>query len=367
MSLDLDRPARRSRRARRERRARRRAVVAVVMALVMLGVLAGGAVWLGRAVFGGGDSSSGDDFAGAGTGSVSVVVERGDTASEIARTLQNAGVVKTAKAFVAAARTSPESASIQPGSYQLRKQMSAADALALLLDPASRQTAGVTIREGLRLDETLDELVKRTGIPLADYRRALANPAAIGLPSYAKGKAEGFLFPATYEIDPGTSATAVLRKMTARFEEAAEATNIASSGKPYDVVIIASIVEAEARAPGDYGKVARVIYNRLQGIGDTGGRLEMDSTVNYILKADKLILDKNDLNKDSPYNTRKNAGLPPGPIGSPGELALRAAAAPPAGDWVYFVTVDKTGLTKFTGDYDQFLKWKAEAKANGVA
>jgi UPF0755 protein len=93
----------------------------------------------------------------------------------------------------------------------------------------------------------------------------------------------------------------------------------------------------------------------------------MDSTVNYLLKADKVILNKKDLDVDSRYNTRKYPGLPPGPIGSPGEEALRAAASPPAGDWIFFVTVDKTGLTRFTADYDQFIAWKQEAKRNGVA
>jgi UPF0755 protein len=371
MSVGVESPRRRNRRRAEIRKAKRRARVAVVVSLaVLLGTVAG--VYLLARSFlglGGGGGGSGDDYAGPGRDAVVVVVERGDTASQIGRTLQKAGVVKTAKAFVAAARAEPDAEKIQPGSYQLRREMRASEALALLLSPEARVQARVTVREGLRLDETLKLLSERTGVPVAEFQQVLLAPASIGLPADAQRNAEGFLFPATYDFPPDADAKAILTMMTERFAEAAEQAGLkATSGYTVrQIVIIASIVEAEARHDEDFGKVARVVHNRLQGKGDTGGRLEMDSTVNYILRADKVILNKKDLDADSPYNTRKYAGLPPGPINSPGVRALQAAMAPPPGDWVYFVTVDRSGLTKFTGDYDQFLKWKAEARRNGVA
>jgi UPF0755 protein len=129
----------------------------------------------------------------------------------------------------------------------------------------------------------------------------------------------------------------------------------------YEIVIIASLVEAEARDAEDFGKVARVVYNRL----DQGMALQFDSTVNYALNADKEIVSNQDLGVDSPYNTYKNQGLPPGPIDSPGLAALQAAVNPTPGNWLYFVTTNpKTGETKFTDSYAQFLKYKDELKSN---
>ncbi len=130
---------------------------------------------------------------------------------------------------------------------------------------------------------------------------------------------------------------------------------------PEEIVIIASLVEAEARLPEDFGKVARVVYNRLE----QGMPLQFDSTVNYALKADKEIVTYEDLGADSPYNTYKNTGLPPAPINSPGLAAMTAAVNPTEGDWLYFVTTDpEKGTTKFTGDYDEFLRFKDELKSN---
>src|SRR5262249_29410893 len=205
-----------------------------------------------------------------------------------------------------------------------------------------------------------------TRIPLAQLRAAAADGKAIGLPAWAHGNAEGFLFPAKYDIDPGSDATRVLAAMVHRFDQAVSDTGLTERAKavrltPYQVLIVASIVQAEGRTK-DFPKIARSILNRL----DKGMRLQLNSTVNYVLKNNKTNLSTADIAVQSPYNTYLVNGLPPGPIDSPGEDAINAVLAPAAGPWLYWVTVDPaTGETKFTASYAEFLQFKAELKANG--
>ena len=348
---------------RRTRVRRRRALVSVVvLLLVLVAVVAGGAFLVGK-VFGGAA-----DWSGEGTGSVTVTVEPGDTATQIGATLADAGVVASTEAFVSAARADDRSLGIQPGSYDMREHMSAQAALDRLLDPSARIQTSVTIPEGLRLGQVVDRLVEETGLPRADFDKALKQPQRLGLPPYADGDAEGFLFPATYTFDPGTSALQILRTMVQRFDQAARDVDLVRQARavnlsPRQAVIVASLVQAEV-AERDFGKAARVVYNRL----NQDMPLQFDSTVNYALGSDDLTLDSDQLSVDSPYNTYTHTGLPPGPINSPGEAALRAALNPPAGDWVYFIaTAPGSDVTRFTADYNQFLQWKDEfyAAVNG--
>ena len=362
MSLQTDEP--RARKRSIETRERQRSAVAVIVALLMLGGVGYGAYTFGKDLLPGTTASS-EDFQGEGSGDAVVVIEKGDTTAVIARTLERAGVVASSAAFLDEARARSEDAeAIQPGQYGLRKRMSAAAALDLLLAPESRLVNKVTVPEGMRLADALKLVAKQSGRPLAEYKKAAKNTKALGLPSYADGRLEGFLFPATYEIEPDTSAAEVLKMMVSRFKQAAKGAGIESGNRysPYQLVVIASLVEAEAGRAEDFGKVARVVYNRL----DKGMLLQFDSTVNYALDARKVKVTEADLEVDSPYNTYRELGLPPGPIGSPGDAALKAARTPPKGKWLYFVTTDlKTGETKFTDDYDTFLRYKAELKRNG--
>jgi UPF0755 protein len=301
------------------------------------------------------------DYAGPGTGSVTVQVKPGDSASTIATTLADADVVASAAAFIDAANADPASRGLQPGYFTLRTQMSAAEALGALLDPASRQQSSVTVPEGLRVDQTVALLAKATGVPRSRFEKVLQQPQGLALPSYANGDPEGFLFPATYQFDPGAGAKQILGAMVQRFRQAAAQVGLtakaaASGQSPRDVVIIASLIQAEVHA-ADFGKAARVVLNRLAA----GMPLQFDSTVNFALNSNDLTLTQSQLGFDSPYNTYKYAGLTPGPIDAPGEAALTAALAPPAGNWLYFVTVDPaTGKTTFTADYQEFLRLKQQ-------
>ena len=338
----------------------RRSHLAPLIAGLAVVVLLAGLVWAGLSYFKGAA-----DYPGPGSGEVVVKVQPGDTATRIGDTLAAAGVVRSAKAFVGAATSDPNSSSIQPGSYKLLKQMKAYDALALLLDPSSRMTNRVVVPEGTQASKTVEIVAKATGIPAADLTAVLKQPTPLGLPDYAKGNPEGFLFPATYELEPGVSAEQALEPMVRRFDQAAATVNLSQRAQaigrtPYEVLIVASLVQAEGQ-PADFAKVSRVIYNRL----DQGMKLQLDATVNYALGRSTLKLTNQDITVDSPYNTYKVTGLPPTPINSPGEQALEAALAPAAGDWLYYVTVNPTtGETKFTASYSEFLKFKAEFQAN---
>jgi UPF0755 protein len=362
-------PARSARRGQGTRRVRGRAShrgnrVLLTVGVVIVAMVVAGLGWAAvtglRSVFAGPA-----DYEGPPGPPTEVRITPGDTATDIGGRLADAGVVASQEAFVAAARADERSTRIQPGTYRLPTRLPAADALAALLDPASRLVRRVTVPEGLRLTETINRLAEGSGIAQEEFaavvRRAAADPTTLGLPPEAPSP-EGYLFPATYDVEPDTTAEELVGSMVETFYRNADEAGLTSGRRSlHELVTIASLVEAEARRPQDRGPVARVIENRLAA----GMPLQLDSTVNYALRADKTLVTYDDLAVESAYNTYQHAGLPPGPINSPGLAAMQAAAAPPPGDWLYFVTVDPaTGLTKFTASYEEFLQFKAELKAN---
>ncbi|MDQ6874078.1 MAG: endolytic transglycosylase MltG [Actinomycetota bacterium] len=342
-----------------------RGLAALLVVLALLGTLAGGAWYGGSRLLAG--LTGTPDFAGAGVGSVLVVVKPGDTASDVARTLLRRGVVKSTKAFISAARGDARSLALQPGTYRLHKQMKASLALALLLDPAARVRSRVTLPEGLTVKASLARIAQATGIDPAQLKAAAEKPASLGLPSYAGGRLEGFLYPATYDIEPGTSATAVLQAMVTKFKAVAASTGLeARAGAQhltaYQVVILASMVEREGRIPAENPKIARVILNRLHA----GVPLGVDASVLYGLGRTSGALSVVDLARMTPYNTRKRVGLPPTPIASPGQAAIEAVLAPAAGNWLYYVLMDKAGHQFFTNDYNAFVRQKAKSQHEGL-
>jgi UPF0755 protein len=323
-------------------------VAVVVVAVVGALAFAGAGLFAGTA-----------DYKGSGHGSAVVVIKPGQSLTDIGQTLFSAGVVKSKKAFIEATKLNPDSTKVAPGTYRLALGMQASLALSALLNSSSRVTSVVVVPEGARAKQVVKVASKGTGIPQADFDSTLQQPSTLGLPAWAHQNAEGFLFPATYTFDPGVSASTVLTHMTERFNQSADDLNLVANAakihhKPYDVLIVASIIQREV-APRDYAKAARVIYNRLA----KGMNLQLDSTVAYGLGIEKLQLTSDQLAKQTPYNTYLVTGLPPTPISNPGDAALTAAMHPADGQWIYFVTVnpDKQD-TRFSSTYEQFLKDK---------
>ncbi len=327
-----------------ERRPRRRPGLAVAVLLVAVALVGGGA-WAAWGTLEPLVSrlTATDDYEGAGTGTVDVKVEAGDTGTAIGRTLEEAGVVKTTEAFVSAAAANAGMASIQPGTYRLRHEMSAASAVALLLDPASKITTRLTVPEGLRVRQVVALIGEQTPVTAADVEAALADPAAIGLPASAGGNPEGYLFPATYEVDPDETAVELLTSMVDRTKQALTELGVPPE-REHEIVVMASIAQKEARTPEDMAKVTRVLLNRIED----GMKLQLDSTVSYGTDGTTVTTTAEQRATDTPWNTYMHPGLPAGPISNPGEAALRAAVNPEPGPWMFFVTVDlSTGETRF--------------------
>ncbi|MEO8888989.1 MAG: endolytic transglycosylase MltG [Jatrophihabitantaceae bacterium] len=353
------------RRARQDRahhvRRRRNRRVLVILSLLVV-VVVGVSAWLivPKVI----DLFSPPDYSGSGSGSVSITVATGDTAADIGATLLKDGVVESTKAFTDAASGNAASQNIQPGTYTLRKHMSAKSALNLLLNPKSRNAAGdLAVTEGATTFDVLARLVQILGPgKRSAIVQALDNASALGFPlGYAPktGKitsTEGFLYPATYSIDPTGSIVADLQRMLGKFAEHDRATGFAADAAklkltPYGALIIASIAQSEARFPADMAKVARVILNRMA----IAKPLQIDATSVYGAKVLGLDPTKVVFSQiDSPYNSYTHAGLPPTPISNPGPDALDAAVHPTAGDWTYYVNGDQAGHLYFTNSATAF-------------
>jgi UPF0755 protein len=310
------------------------------------------------------------DYPGPGKGNVTITVPEGATVDQIGAILVENKVVQSEAAWSEAVDSEERATSIQPGRYSMMAEMRAIDALTLLINPGeSRVRSQFTVQEGLRLTAQVNALVKGTKIKKSSFEKALDKPKTLGLPRYAKNRPEGFLFPDTYELTGDATATSVLKQMTARFADVAADVDLEAAAErldrsPYDLVIVASIIEKEVRAEGDRAKVARVLYNRL----DEGEPLGLDSTVIYAEKLKTNTTTAKDRKSTSKYNTYRYAGLPPGPISAPGQAALDAAANPADGKWMYFVTVDfDTGETKFAvtaAEHEKYVEeWQAWCRA----
>ena len=350
-SAESTRSTRRAEGRDRQRRRRRRRVRAAIASLLALLVVGGGVVLASeplREIVA--TLTEPDDFDGPGTGEVQVLVAPGDSGRAIGETLAEAGVVKTAGAFADAAAADPDAASIQPGTYALREQMSAAAALALLLDPTSLRNYTVTIPEGFTAERALQRIAEATETSVEELTAAAADPA-VGLPPEAQGQLEGYLFPATYDFPLGVTEVQVLARMVQRTGEALDAAGVAPEQRR-TVLTTASLIQAEAGNAEDMGRVSRVIANRLA----QGRPLQFDTTVNYATGKGGITTTEEDRATDSLYNTYLYPGLPAGPINNPGDDAISAALAPVEGPWLFFVVVDPdTGETRFAETEQEHL------------
>ncbi|MCM4079110.1 endolytic transglycosylase MltG [Paractinoplanes hotanensis] len=358
--------------------------IAFVMAFVLLAALGGG-VYFGYNKVKGFFTAA--DYDGAGGEAIQVTIEKNATLTDIGNTLVESDVVKSTKAFVNAADENPKGKNIQSGTYNLKKQMSAESAVTLLLDPKTRVTRGVTLREGLTMMQTFDLLSKATKIPYDDFVEAAKDPIELGVPDFwfnrrdnkpAKKTVEGFLYPDTYEFDPKLDAKGVLEVMIAKFLDTTTELgfvdtvqkNLAVS--PFEALIVASLAQAESGADPDTPKIARVAYNRTYK-QKPAMPLQFDVTANYWLQLKGSAakhsgqLSKAELNDPkNPYNSVSQAGLTPGPIDNPGRKALEAAMKPATGPWLFFVAVDNKGNSAFAVTDAQHEANIDKACANGI-
>ncbi len=294
--------------------------------------------------------------------SVTITIPAGATTKSIAAQLAKAGVVASERRFINSVSDANAGAKLEAGTYGLTTGMPDDVVIdALVAGPVEKATK-VTIPEGFTDKQIAARLQKQAGIPASEFLALSergASQFATGRPYLAKaygGSLQGYLFPKTYMIKDGATASDVIQMMLDQFDKEIAAVDLSyarSRGLDLnDVVTAASIVEREAKIGRDRPRVASVIYNRLK----LGMKLQMCSTVQYILGTDRFRLTGTDIATPSPYNTYLHAGLPPGPIANPGLRALEAAAHPADTKYIYFVLTGKDGSLTFASDYAGFEK-----------
>jgi UPF0755 protein len=344
-------------RNRRDRRDRPRRRLTWLWVLLSVFVLIGGgvtAVWVNyepqiRHVLGWVEPN---DYTGTGTGKVVVTIKNGEIGSDVADTLAKAGVTKTSAAFYSLLLKQSPQVDFQPGSYQLKKQMSAKSALAALEDPKSKVSTQVVLPEGITVKgviQKLGALSESTGVTAAQLTAAAADYKSFGLPADAPSL-EGYLFPATYSIDPGETAHQILQTfVTEMFKHLdADGVPVADRNK---ILTLAALTQKEGGSTADFYKVARVWDNRIA----QGMNLQSDATVAYGDGSTSISTTAAQrADKSNPYNTYANPGLPIGPISNPGDAAIDATLHPAAGSWLFFVVVNcSTGETAFSDTFAQ--------------
>ena len=307
------------------------------------------------------DSFTGVDFAGSGHGSVILQIEPGDDGAEVAIELVDLGVVKTYRKIYQL--IIEREYVFYPGTYNLKLEMSSTAALDALSDASNRVSNRVTIREGLRINQVLKALSSATQTAFADLQSAAQNLEAIGVPA-TEVSAEGWLFPATYEFDPGISATEMLKTMVRRTIVELDKFGVAKADR-HRVLTLAALIQKEARLEPDFYKVSRVFLNRIE----RGMLLQSDATVSYGVGGNTVSTSAADRADRNGYNTYVFAGLPIGPIGAPGSVAIDAALHPAKGDWIFFCTVNlETGETMFSTTYSEHQAavriWQAWMREN---
>ena len=351
------------------RKRRGRSIPGCLAALVALALIAGGAyvaVTKG-AEFIRDQFSTAADYPGPGRGKVTFEVESGDTVGQIGRNLKAKGVVQSVDAFIEA---SNGESGIQVGYYQLKKEMRAADAFEILSNPANIIKTTVTIPEGIAgLGDRGDRWLQARTSRRRPSRRCWRTPRRSGCPTTPAATPRATCSPRPTTSAPTTSPSTCSPRWSTAGSQAADDAGLEEAAEamgytPHEMMTIASMIEAEGR--GDYrAKIARVIYNRLEiDPNPSAGFLQIDATVNYALgRPGPAVLTTEEIDSvaDSPYNTYRQKGLPPGPIEAPGEDSIEAALNPEDGPWFFYVTTNlETGETKFTDSYDEFLAFKGE-------
>lgn len=332
----------------------KRILISLLVTVLLLGGLAAGGAYL-WSQYGAQISLmmgwTSNDYEGEGTGETIIVITEGEIGGDVAESLATAGVVKTSEAFYDLLLVQDPVVEFTPGSYKMKLEMSAQAALNALKDPANRMAFTAMIPEGKTVSQTLELVSAGADIPLEELQAAAADPAAFGLP-VGVDSLEGWLFPATYEFEADTTGAEAIQRMVDRQREVLNEFGVPEADRER-VLTIAAMVQREGGRIEDFGKVARVIDNRLA----QNMLLQMDSTAQYgmgqhddgsVWSTDEALTD------DNPWNTYVHTGLPKGPIANPGADAIEATLHPTPGDWLYFVAINlETRESMFTSTLEE--------------
>ena len=356
--------SRREMRRRRERRKHRKQIMIVIIALAVVLATSCVVILVGGLRHGAprivATKEVAPDYPGPGGQPLEFTVESGQGADQVGANLVKAGVVKSTAAFLHAITSTQSESRLLPGVFDLRLRMKASDVVAILTD-SSKAGGFLQVRAGERVREVVARAAQLSGVPQSEFDTLIQAKGEGILPQEAQGNFEGWLQPGEYDVRKAGSAKAILSNLVSKRIEHLNQLGVPGGQDRQTILNTASITEAEVNKAEYYSKVARVIENRLA----KGMPLGMDSTVAYSNNVSALKLTDAMLkNADDPYNTRVHPGLPPGPIGSPGDEAIQAAMHPETGDWLYFVTVNMdTGETRFSDNQDQFNRDVKEYKA----
>jgi UPF0755 protein len=300
---------------------------------------------------------------------VRIRVEQGMSVDQIGDVLHEKGIIENTRIWRYYARLSGAD-SIQAGDYSVRQGESMGNVIKILEGGAEvEQGIPLTIPEGLTLKEIADKVGELPGRSAESFLRAAESGAVRSQYQPAESNnLEGLILPETYFLEKDDDETAILRRMVEFFDQTVTSLGISTAAArlgvtPYETIIVASMVEREAKVPEERGQIARVIYNRLEN----EMRLQIDATVLYAIGEKKDVVLFSDLEVDSPYNTYKVDGLPPGPIASPGKRSLEAALSPTPGPWLYYVLADENGRHAFATTNEEFSRYLAEARRKGLA
>ncbi len=302
------------------------------------------------------------DYPGPGTGQVTITVPPGAGPKAVAAELQEKNVVASADAFLK--EFIAAGGALNPGDFSMRLEMKNSDAVAALMDEGQGKVMYIALSAGLRINESLQAISEGSGVSVPELTALSNEPAQFGVPAQAKNL-EGFLAPGEYRFPLGTSATEILQQLVSTTLDELKEQGITDPAKQYDVITVASIVQAEG-GQAEYGDVAGAIYNRLKPTNtETNGLIQSDATVTYGLGIRSFHIDEDQkADTTNPYNTYANTGLPAGPIGSPGKTAIDAAAKPTDNDYLYWVTINlDTKETKFSSTLAQHNVYVAQYNA----
>ena len=297
-----------------------------------------------------------------GAPSADVVVEPGSAVRTIGRRLDEEGVIRSALLFELWLRARGDAGAIQAGTYRLPRDRGLPTVVDMLVD-GETVLVEVTVPEGLRLEQVAGVVARSLGVDSAAFVAAAVDSLLADSLDLPGPTLEGYLFPETYRVDPSTTARGMVRIMAGQFHDVFDdvwRARADSLGVPVDrIVTLASIVEEEARVPEERKTIAGVFWNRLS----QGMRLEADPTVQYALGGHRERVLYRDLEVDSPYNTYRNTGLPPGPIASPGRAALEATLYPDSVPYLFFVATGEGGRHAFSQTLAEHERKRREARA----